>query len=63
MIMKVWERIAKINNGQMQIFTDKCPAHIENQYHVIGDKKFKKHCKIGCGVDCTKEYLNKEIKN
>ena len=61
--MKVWEKIADINKGQYQIFTDKCPAHIENQYHVIGDTKLKKHCGMGCGVDCTKEYLNIEIKN
>lgn len=61
--MKVWEKIAELNNGQIQMFTDNCPSIIEDHYKIIGDKKFKKHCDIGCGVECTKEYLNLEVKN
>jgi predicted TPR repeat methyltransferase len=60
--MKVWEKIAEMNNGQMQIFIDHCPATIEEKYHVIGEKKFKRHCDIGCGVECVNEYLDIEAK-
>lgn len=60
--MKVWEKIAQIYNGQMQLFIDKCPSAIEQRHHIIGEKRFRKHCNIGCGVECTKEYLELDIK-
>ena len=60
--MKVWKKIADLNNGQMQIFTNSCPAELETKYKIIGEKRFNRHCEIGCGVECTKEYLNLTVK-
>jgi hypothetical protein len=60
--MKVWETIAELNGGEVQIFTDNCPSGIEEKYQIIGERRFKRHCDIGCGVECTKEYLDLEIK-
>ena len=60
--MKVWEKIAELNNGQIPIFLESCPSILEQRYHILGDKRFKKHCSYGCGVKCTEEYLNLEVK-
>ncbi len=60
--MKVFERIAELNNGQMQIFTEKCPATIEHKYNILGEKRMNKFCKLGCSVKCTEEYLNLRAK-
>ena len=61
--MKVWERIADLNNGQivMESILSKCPASIESKYKLIGEKRMIRHCNIGCGVECTKEYLQMEV--
>lgn len=60
--MKVWEKITELNNGQMTIHLSDCPSAIEEEYHILGEKRFKRHCDIGCGVKCLDEYLDLEIK-
>lgn len=60
--MKVWEKVTELNNGQMIIHLSNCPSTIEEKYHALGERRFKRHCGIGCGVKCLDEYLDLEIK-
>ena len=70
--MKVWEKIATFNDThgwskeriESECYMHKyCPAEIEEDYHFIGEKRFERHCKLGCGVECLKEYLDLEVRN
>lgn len=59
--MKVWEKIAELNKGQIKFFFEHCPSSLKERYHIIGEKRFNAHCNKGCGVKCTEEYLNLKV--
>ena len=70
--MKVWQKIILGKYYDIEawnldtvkeelLFEHNCPARIENEHGFIGEAKFKKHCNLGCGVECLREYLDYEI--
>ena len=70
--LKVWEKLVGLDKSigysrEMAIAMCKtdscCPANIEAKFHLVGDRRFEKHCSIGCGVNCVNEYLDLEAKN
>jgi len=69
--MKVWEKLLDLdltigNSREMVVeiykLNSQCPASIEAKYHFIGDKKLKRFCELGCGVNCVNEYLDLTVK-
>lgn len=69
--MKVWEKIAQFSDTQgwdkERIAAEcyavrSCPSDIEEEHHFIGEKRFAKHCSLGCGVTCLEEYLELEAR-